>query len=387
MAILSSSGLTSTPSSATVAKPSADIQPYVSNVLSKGNALLNAGTPAYNGQMTAGPSELQTQAWNGLAGLTLPNTMTEAGQNLLDIQGKAQDMKFDPSTVSQYMNPYLQNALNPQLDEARRQAQITAMPAMAKLTQAGGYGGGRQAILEAENQRNLNTNLANITGQGYKAAYDDAMKAAQYSADFGLKSLQTGTTANQAAGNIGAQEAGYGLQNLQALSTAGNVQQGQDQAALNSQYNEWLRQQNYLPTALKNQKDLIAGMPGGTATETYSAKPSGLQTAVGSTAGVASMVKNLKDAGLTGDAIASALKSIGINFDPATSQIDNTAQPGTEGYGWQYFSDGTAIDPSGGYYYQGQPVWSPPATDNYLTNDQAGGAAANGLDSMGNPII
>lgn len=30
--------------------------------------------------------------------------------------------------------------------------------------------------------------------------------------------------------------------------------------------------------------------------------------------------------------------------------------------GWRYFSDGTAIDPFGRYYKNGQLIWSPPAT-------------------------
>jgi hypothetical protein len=332
MALLSSSGLTNVPSSATITKPSADLQPYVQNVLDKGNALLNAGTPAYGGQMTAGTSNLQNQAWQGLAGLTLPSTMTGAAGNLQDIQQQAQNVNFDPSQVQQYMNPYLQGALNPQLDEARRQAQITAQPAMAKLTQAGGYGGGRQAILEAENQRNLNTNLANITAQGYKSAYDQAMKDAQYSTDLGLKGLSVATTANQAAGNIGAQQAQYGLQNLQALSTAGGIQQGQEQAGLNAQYNEYLRQQNYLPTALKNQQALISGMPGGTAAETYGAKQSDLATAVGTASGVAALINNMKAAGKDVPAINAALKAIGINPDTLKA---NTVPSGT------YVADGS----------------------------------------------
>jgi hypothetical protein len=390
MGIITSSGLTKAPSSATIEKPSADIQPYAENVLNKGNALLNAPTPAYTGQMTAGMSGLQREAWGGLANLTLPETMTQAGQNLQDIQTKQQNLKFDPSSVSQYMNPYLQNSLNPQLDEARRQAQISAMPAMAKLTQAGAYGGGRQAILEAENQRNLNTNLANITGREYKNAYDDAMKSAQYSADFGLKSLQGATTANQAAGNIGAQQAQYGLQNLQALSTAGGVQQGQEQAGLNAQYNEWLRQQNYLPTALKNQQQLITGMPGGTSKEVYGAKPTGLASAIGTTSGVATLMKNMKEANLTPSQILTAIKSMGINPDTLqqeTTVIENTAQPGQEGYGWQYFSDGTVIDPSGNYYRDNELIWSPDNSGTNLTDDEAGSAAGDGFTSDGTPII
>lgn len=329
MALFSSSGL-GAPQSSISTTPSSDIQPYAQNVLSKGNALLDAGTPAYTGQLTAGTSGLQNQAWQGLAGLTLPTDMTAAAGNLQDIQGQAQNVSFDPSQIQQYMNPYLQASLNPQIEEARRQAQISAQPAMAKLTQAGGYGGGRQAILEAENERNLNTNLANITGQGYKNAYDEAMKAAQYSTDLGLKGLATATTANQAAGNIGAQEAQYGLQNLQALSTAGGIQQGQEQAGLNAQYNEWLRQQNYLPTALKNQQALISGMPGGTTQTTYGAAPSALQSVVGSTAGVASLMKNLKDAGYSGASLDNIIKSIGIN--PSTLQEDkSTWTPGDNG--------------------------------------------------------
>lgn len=32
------------------------------------------------------------------------------------------------------------------------------------------------------------------------------------------------------------------------------------------------------------------------------------------------------------------------------------------GYGWQYFTDGTAIDPAGNYYLNGEKVWSNPAS-------------------------
>jgi hypothetical protein len=44
--------------------------------------------------------------------------------------------------------------------------------------------------------------------------------------------------------------------------------------------------------------------------------------------------------------------------DPVT-EVGNTSLPGDEAYGWKYYSDGTAISPSGEYYYQGEEVWSP----------------------------
>lgn len=42
-----------------------------------------------------------------------------------------------------------------------------------------------------------------------------------------------------------------------------------------------------------------------------------------------------------------------------TEEVANPASPGDPAYGWRYFSDGTAIDPKGTYYFDGQPVWSP----------------------------
>jgi len=175
------------------------------------------------------------------------------------------------------MNPYLQTSLNPQLDEARRQSQITAQQNAAKMTGAGAFGGSRQAILDAENQRSLGSNLASITGQGYNTAYGNAMGQfnadqqrkmqeaqfgsgqgmanAQLKAQFGLSAQQ----ANEAARQFGAQQsmtgaqtsaqyglagqqageqskqfgAGYGLQGLQT-----GLQAAQAQGALGVQQNQ-----------------------------------------------------------------------------------------------------------------------------------------------------
>lgn len=335
------------PTKTTTSTPSADLQPYAQDVLSKGQALLNAGTPAYTGQMTAGPSQYQQQAWSGLSGLTLPTSMTEAGTRLGDLSQQAAGTKFDPSQIKQYMNPYIEQALNPQLEEMRRQSQINLQPYLAKLTQAGGYGGGRQALLESEAGRNLLAEQNKTIGQGYKEAYDSAMKAAQYASDLGLKGIATGISGSQAQGNVGSQEAQYGLQNLQALSTAGKTQQEQEQAGLNAQYNEFLRQLKYMPEALKNQQQLIQGMPGGTTTKEFGAKPSPFQQLTGSAAGVASLVKNMKDAGITPDTIANTLRSLGINFGAGTKQPTDAVTPEVQS---ALEGQGYTMDPSGSGY-------------------------------------
>jgi len=141
---------------------------YVTDMLGRGQALGQQGYQTYEGPLSAGASDLQQQAF------------TTAGQ--LDADPASMGIaSFGADQAQQYMNPYLMASLNPQLDEARRQAEIDRVAAAGRLTRAGGFGGSRQALMESEGLRNLQTNLADITGKGYATAYDRALD--QYNAE------------------------------------------------------------------------------------------------------------------------------------------------------------------------------------------------------------
>lgn len=176
--------------------------PYVTQMLGQGQALANAPYQAYQGPLTAGDSALQTQGFQNAAALQTPtsmgqaantagnvatnfNTLANAGYptsqavNQFTTPGAYQGSQntsamFGNDQAQAYMNPYLQQSLDPQLAEARRQSQISQQTNNAQATQAGAFGGARQGIMAAENQRNLGSNLANITGQGYNTAYNNA---------------------------------------------------------------------------------------------------------------------------------------------------------------------------------------------------------------------
>lgn len=217
---------------------------YTTNMLGQGQALANLPYTAYMGPLTAGESPLQTGAFSTAAGLTTPTSIGTAASEAGKIGTAAQGLKYTPGTTSfdttqatAYMNPYLKASLEPQLAEARRQSEITQMGNAAKMTGAGAFGGGRQAILDAETQRALGANLANITGTGYSTAYDKAMaqfnadqqrkmQEGQFGATYGLQGLQTGLQAAQTQGNLGATEAQTGLANLKTQLDAGAVQRG-----------------------------------------------------------------------------------------------------------------------------------------------------------------
>jgi hypothetical protein len=144
---------------------------------------------------------------------------------------------FDANAAQQYMNPYLQASLNPQLEEARRQAMITQQGNAAKATSQGAFGGSRAALMESENNRNLGTNLANITGQGYNTAFNNAMN--QFNADQGRN--MTAQQANVQQAQFAAQQgmtdaqmqAQYGMTAQQANEAS--RQYAQNQALANAQ--------------------------------------------------------------------------------------------------------------------------------------------------------
>lgn len=181
--------------------------------------------------------------------------------------------------VEQYMNPYLQNSLKPQLDESRRQADISRLNDSARLTQAGAYGGSRQAIMESEGRRNLMDIQGQITGRGYDTAYTqamgqfnadqgralDAQKATeasrQFGAGYGLDALGKAADTYKTQSQLGLAGFDAQRQGLQDQLAAGKQQQATEQAGLDAEYALWAQAQQHPYTALEFQKSMLSGIP------------------------------------------------------------------------------------------------------------------------------
>ena len=238
--------------------------PYVTGMLGKGMALAEMPYQAYQGPLTAGASGLQEQAFQTASGLKTPPAFGTAINTAGNITGQMQGLAgaaFGTPQAQQYMSPYLQAALNPQLEEARRQAQITNLANMSKLTQAGAYGGGRQAIMQTEADRNLAQNLASITGKGYQTAYEQA--AAQYNADQNrkLQALQGALGGAQAQGSLAAQENQTGLANLAQQQALGAVQRGITSEGIAADKAQFEEARDYPFKMVQYQQGLLGGLP------------------------------------------------------------------------------------------------------------------------------
>jgi hypothetical protein len=274
----------------------------------------------------AGFSPLQQRTQQNIANMQVPGQYnqatglaTQSGQGALGTTGQAnmygavgaqQGLGFgqkaqDPNAVQGYMNPYLQNALQPQLAEIQRQYDITGTQQAGQATQAGAFGGGRDAIMAAENARNKNTAMNQAIGQGYNTAFNNAQGQMANAAQLGMQGAGIGLQgvgAQQAgysqAGQAGANLANIGGQQLQAQqgiyglqNQVGAQQQAAQQDIINQQIQNYAVAQQYPQQQLSFMNAMLRGLPmqSGT-TQMYQAQPSAVSQAAGlGTAGIAGL--------------------------------------------------------------------------------------------------
>jgi len=235
---------------------------YVTDMLGRGQALGSQDYQAYTGPLTAGSSELQDAAFSGIGSLTLPtDDMGVSGYQTQSFTGTPPNISnygaesgaglantgVSPNLIEQYMNPYIMTALQPQIDEARRQSEIDRLANASRLTQAGAFGGARQAVIDSENQRALQSNLANITGQGYKDAYAQALN------QFNLEQDREMTAQDKI--NL------YGTQGLKNLADMGATQRGIESEGITADRLQFEEERDFPFKQVQYMQSLLSGLP------------------------------------------------------------------------------------------------------------------------------
>ena len=259
----------------------------------------------------AGFSPLQQQAQQGVANLQMPGQFGIASDAALAAtQGALGAGQYQPGMFSggqfggrqaaQYMNPYLEQALAPQIAEAQRQAGIAATQQAGQAVGAGAFGGSRYGLQQAELQRNLGQNISNIVGQGYNQAFQQAQaqfnqdmarrlqaqqlgeQSRQFGAGLGLQGMQTGLQGAGQLANIGAQQLGAQQGILGLQTQTGAQQQQQQQNVLNQMIQNYATAQQYPQQQLAFMNSMLRGLPlQTTTTQQYQAPPSPISQLAG----------------------------------------------------------------------------------------------------------
>jgi hypothetical protein len=266
----------------------------------------------YQGERFAQFSPLQQQAFAGAQAMEAAPQLADASAlagtaGLRALQaGTYGPMYYTPQSFTQqgtaggFMSPYMQNVVEFQQREAQRQADIASTARGQKYARAGAFGGARQAIENAEAQRNLSTQLGGIQATGLQAAYQQAQQqfnqeqaqrqaavqlaeqSRQYGAGLGLQGLQTALQGAQQLGTLGQTQFGQNIALNQLQSQYGGQQQQQMQNILGAQYQDFLNAQNYPFKQLGFMSDILRGAPiTQTGATVYGQPPSTLSTVAG----------------------------------------------------------------------------------------------------------
>jgi hypothetical protein len=256
-------------------------RPYVERMLGKAEAFSESPYQAYGGQRTAGFTPMQEQAFQGAANLG-PAKQLGTGTQLAGIAGlgglgagqQYAQQATNPYAMQSYMSPYIQNALEPQMQEAARRSAIQGQQNQAQAAQQGAFGGSRTAIVEAERQRNLGQQQADIYGRGMQTAFEQARQAQQFGADLGLRGYGMAGQMAGTLGQLGQTQFGQQQGAIQAQAAAGAQQQAQEQQGLSQAYQDFLSQRGYPQQQLSFMSDILRGVPLGQQTQVqYQAPP------------------------------------------------------------------------------------------------------------------
>ena len=266
-------------------------KPYVENLLGQASALTDMSYNPYmqyQGERQAQFSPLQQQSYENAALMStapqLQDASAMAGQAGLGALNTG--YTYNPMTTQsfgdnaqKYMNPYMQNVVERQQQDATRQAAIAQQAQGAQAARSGAFGGSGDYLMRAQAAGNLARQKGDIQAQGLNTAYTQGMnqfnqeqaqrqaagqlnaQQGQFGAGLGLQGLQTALSSANTLGNLGNTQYNQNMGITQQQNQFGGQQQGQMQGILNNQYQDYLNFQNYPYKQLGFMSDMLRGVP------------------------------------------------------------------------------------------------------------------------------
>jgi hypothetical protein len=142
------------------------------------------------------------------------------------------------SAIQNYLNPYQNQVVNATMGELENVQQANNTQAMGSTLGGGGLFNDRAGVMQGQLANQEAIANAQTLGQLNTANYNQALGAAQADRSAAAQGAYT-------FGNLGAENLQTLLQGAQGTLSAGQLQQQQQQALLNSLYGQWQQQQAF----------------------------------------------------------------------------------------------------------------------------------------------
>jgi hypothetical protein len=242
-----------------------ELKPYIEDILerakTRAEARDEAGFQVFPGPRLADFTAEQQAAQQGItglvdAGISSDPALASAKTYIAPALGAtlASQQSFTPEAVQQYMSPYMQSVVDIQKREAERKGASQLQDIAAQGAATGGFGGSRQAILEAEQMRNEAQLLSDIQKTGSQSAFEQAAGQFERERARNLSGGQQFAGLAELAPRLATAELG-------ALSGVGAQKQQQQQRATDIAYQQFLEEQQYPERVLQEYSSIIRGFP------------------------------------------------------------------------------------------------------------------------------
>ena len=193
-------------------------------------------------------------------------------------------------SIASYMSPYQSQVIDASLAEFDKQAAMRQQAISDAAVKMGGYGGGREGVMQSEYQSASDMQRALLQSGLLQQGYGQALGARQqdYSNQLGLAGAQAGLAEDQMG--LGRYQAGLaslapelGRGDIATLTNIGGIQQNQSQNVLDAQAqaNQMQAMEPYQRLGVYGQGVSRVGQLPGSIQQQVTPDPTGLQTALG----------------------------------------------------------------------------------------------------------
>ena len=284
------------------------LRPFVTDVLERAKAEFTQDELAqYPGERVVGFSDEELDAQKGILGLvdrgissdkrlSSADTYYDPALGLLKKSGRYTDKGASEITADEIqsrMNPYTQAVLDIAKRKAADEAALYDQQLSAQAAKTGGFGGSRQAILEARAKADLGSRLSDIQVKGMEAAYNDAIRAAEAARGRQFQAAQGLGALSGQYGNLGQQALGQAYREQGYRSGVGEAQRGLEQQRADISYSDFVEQRDFPARQLERYAGIAFGVPQGYLQQPGPAAPSAFQQFAGGVTTVGGLGRGL----------------------------------------------------------------------------------------------
>jgi len=239
------------------------VVPYAQQLMQRSGDLSNQEVPQYQGQTYAGLNDTQNSAINGIINRAQNGSpLLTAAQN--GVQNIASGNAGYKSGTNAYMgdNPYLDASIQKTANDiATNYATGTGAQTMAQFRNSGAFGGSAQAETQALQNKTLADSIANASNTARMQNYNQSAQLAENALNRDAANFWQGQQNQLNAAQLAPTLANQDYANLQAMLSAGGLQQQNSQNQLNDAYTRW---QNLVNAPYQQLETLANGIQGAT---------------------------------------------------------------------------------------------------------------------------